>query len=51
MNPNVKEHFLNLKKQLTEALQDVEKIINKEVPIQTPDDLANIEFNILNSYF
>jgi hypothetical protein len=47
-NPNVKEHFLNLKKQLTEALQDVEKIINKEVPIQTPDDLANIENEIIN---
>ena len=25
-NPNVKEHFLNLKKKLTEALQDVEKM-------------------------
>ena len=47
-NPNVKEHLINLKRQLNEALQEVEQIINKESPIQTPEDLAKIENEIIN---
>jgi len=46
-NLKVKTHLSNLKSQLLEGLKEVEQLIEKECPMQNPEDLEKIENEII----